>query len=157
MRALARRLSCTVTDVTIGSGSIPPGEKLSELLGRLEGKPLTGRRFVDILLDVMTRSPRGASGVLLHAEREGIGRGVAFRVTLLGRDPKGDPPGARTGWQHRSWIRFSDKEIASRGGWLAREYGTLLSAHAGLIGDIDKVLFSPSDFPFVIRSRIRLK
>lgn len=79
IETVARRLACTVTDVT-STGTLAP--ELERALLDLKGKPLTSRSFVAIVTKFMMTAKSGQGGLKLGAHRVGDGTGVRLTIEL---------------------------------------------------------------------------
>ena len=81
--ALLRRISLTVSLVTVAPGSVAPGTALESVLAGLRGLRFEERLWESVVDAFRRAPPAGAHTLLLFAERERADEGVSLRVVLL--------------------------------------------------------------------------
>ncbi len=150
--ALARRLSCNITEVSFDDRSAQPDDALTELLNGLKGKPLTSQQFIAILLHVANHMPTGASGIRLEAVRDDDLTGITLMVELTLRDLPDD--GRATSWRFGERVIVGSDCIHSSGGNGSHSFLQKAAAYEDLNIAIEKATSSAPRVQLIIRASL---
>jgi hypothetical protein len=149
LRALAKKLSCTVALLTISEESAPVNADLKERLDDFEGKPLSTERLVDLLLFIASDLPEGSTGIKISAHRAKPNSGIELSVFLTTEWPAYN--GSQQMWNsNSSFMVNGSRDRGANSSW-SLEYARKREAYFDFLKAVDTVLDSSIDQAFEIR------
>ncbi len=143
LRVLAKKLSCTVTMVTIEQESAAINEDLKERLDAFEGKPLAKEQWVDLLLFFANELPEGSTGINISVHRTNANSGIEMSVGLTTQWPAYN--GSQKLWNtSSSFMVNGNKTRGSISSW-SLEYAGKRESYSDFLKTVDTVPTSPQN------------
>ena len=155
LESLAKRLANTVAEIEVSKDGAEPDAALSKQLESLNGKPITAKGFVKLLLSTAAALPPGAAGVRFKMVRHGDGAGFEMAVELP--TERIYQAGIQKGWRADSGIFVGNRSLPGSGGIFSRDYGLTEKAHEKLLKGLTEALDSAPDRPVRIRAGMVLE
>ncbi len=148
-RSLAKKLSVTVTKVTVADESLPLTEQLKKQLEFIEGHPLSEIALVDLLLVTVNDLPEGKTGIQLTAIRNNGESGVELKVEMTKEWPPEN--GTQQMWNYRWSVYLNSRNVDNASGSASVDYSTKREVYSDFAIAANKALASEHDNPFQIR------
>jgi len=82
LATLAANLANVIREVVITPDSVAPDRATRKYVESFEGKMLTSPMMVEALFHILRKTPRGATGVKIRADRDGDDTGVVLSLSL---------------------------------------------------------------------------
>ncbi|MBT3289191.1 MAG: hypothetical protein HN380_17745 [Victivallales bacterium] len=112
--SFAARLSCTVAEASLSPHSLNPSKKLSDLLQRIEGRPLASVSCAQLLESMVKECPRGTKEIRLSVWKDEDLTGITVKAEFLGT-PTGEGGVAATGNRPDDALRHWARRVTLSG------------------------------------------